>query len=88
MFVSDIILMPFPADPELTVLQARELQALVAQTDLAAVKQTALNDILSADNKTAPSETERLRDLYRQVYSTAELEGLIERTFARLGLSE
>lgn len=88
MFGSAIILVPFPADPELTVLQARELQALIAQTGLAAVKQTALNDILNADNQTAPSETERLRDLYRRVYSITELEGLIERTFARLGLSE
>lgn len=88
MFDSDILLVPFPADPELTILQARELQALTAQTSIAAVKQAALNDILNADNQTAPSETERLRDLYRQVYSTAELEGLIERTFARLGVSE
>lgn len=87
MFKNKIELMPFPADADLLLQQSREIETLVAQSSVAALKQTAMTDILSEDGTGTPSETARLRRLYKDVYTVAELEGLIDRTFAKLGFA-
>ena len=88
MFKIKVDLIPFPIDAEQAVEHSRALDALINASDLATARQTAMSDILAADNSEDPSETERLRALYRLAYTSVELETLIHRTFARLGFTE
>ena len=60
----------------------------MAQNGVAALKQQALDDILSADDSLNPSPTERLRALYKDAYTQQELKGLIDRTFQQFGIRE
>ncbi len=86
MFKTKIDLIPFPIDADQALSQSSALQALIDAADIASVKQQAMSDIQSADNSANPSETERLRALYRFAYTPAELQDLIDRTFAQLRL--
>lgn len=88
MFDQKIVLVPIPVSPQVAIRHARELDRQVAKDGMAEVKQRALNDILTADNRTDPSETERLRALYRHAYTPEELVGLIDRTFSQFGIRE
>ena len=72
----------------MAVQNAREFDRRVEQSGIAALKQTALDDILSANNALNPSPTERLRSLYKDAYTQDELKGLITRTFQKFGVRE
>ncbi|MEL7107757.1 MAG: hypothetical protein AAGJ68_15135 [Pseudomonadota bacterium] len=81
-------MVPFPVSWVTAAQNVRELDRRVAQNGIDALKQQALDDILSADNSVNPTPTERLRALYKDAYTQQELKGLIDRTFQQFGIRE
>ena len=84
--LTPIVLKPLPTSSAIAARQASSLGARVAALGLPGARDEALNALLAVSQADTPSERKRLRLLYRQVYSPAELSGLIERTFVKLGL--
>ena len=78
---------PIPATKENTVRQvAFFLQRAEESGGIDAVKAGAIDTIYNTRPDDEPSELKRLRLLYQDVYSRAELEKMIDITFADLGL--
>jgi hypothetical protein len=84
--LTPIVLKPLPASSAVSVRQAASLTARVNDVGLEIAKDEALDAILAVSPDDEASERQRLRLLYRQVYSADELRGLIERTFRKFGL--
>ncbi len=84
--LTPIVLKPLPASSAVSVSQAASLTARVNDLGLQIAKDKALDAILAVSPDDEASERQRLRLLYRQVYSADELGGLIERTFRKFGL--
>ena len=84
--LTPIVLKPLPASSAVSVRQAASMTARVNDVGLEIAKDEALDTMLAVSPDDEASERQRLRLLYRQVYSADELRGLIERTFRKFGL--
>ena len=78
---------PIPASRENTLRQVAFFQQQAQENGgIDAVKTGAIATIYNTSADDEPSELKRLRLLYKDVYTRAELEKLVDTTFANLGL--
>jgi len=88
-FKSKAVIQPIPADSLRAARQARVFEKrLQALGSLDALKAQALDVINQASEEDEPAEITRMRLLFRQVYTQAELGEYVAASFATLGFTE
>lgn len=88
-FQHTISLLPIPTDSRRAARQARVFeQRLVAVGDLDALKAEALDAIIQTSNSDDPGELKRMRLLFKDVYTEAELQEYISASFVAFGFTD